>query len=358
MARRNNDIFAQPKQRRGIGCLVVILLLIVSLSGAGYLLNHAANQRVELLQEKVSVMSLDKAYEGFAILHLSDLHASAIGSDTALWQQLLFGKTFHAVVLSGDMVGRSGNAEPMLSLIHTLQLIKPDVPIYFISGDEDPTPVLSTPHGTADVLADWVRAAQQMGAIYLDAPAAQTVGKRTVWFVPEYLYDVDSAIMAATLTAQLQDMEAAGKQYENEGGAVYRALQYRLDAARRTLSAIEQMNPADLQVAVNHAPLESAYIRSSLEWSSQQKVFHFRSISLLLCGDTCAGQWRLPGVGAVYVPEMGWFPGDEGVRGMQRVNSINQYVSPGLGANGAHPLPGRLMNPPAASIVKFTGALQ
>lgn len=358
MARRNNDIFAPPKQRRGIGCLAVTILLIAALGGAGYLLNHAVNRRVELLEEKVSVMSLDKAYEGFAILHLSDLHASSIGSDAKLWQELLFGKNFHAVVFSGDMVGKSGNAEPMLSLIHTLQLLKPDVPIYFISGDEDPAPVLSTPHGTADVLADWVRAAQQMGAIYLDAPVAQTVGKRTVWFVPEYLYDVDSDIMADTLEAQIQDMESAGKQYENEGGAVYRALQYRLDATRRTLEAIEQMTREDLQVAVNHSPLETSYIRSSLEWANQQQAFHFRSINLLLCGDTCAGQWRLPGIGPVYVPDLGWFPGDEGVRGMQRVNSINQYVTPGLSANDNHPFPGRLMNAPGASILKFTGALQ
>lgn len=358
MARRSNDIFAPAKHRRGLGCLTVLVLLVLALGGAGYLLNHAVNQRVELVEEKVSVMSLDKAYEGFAILHLSDLHASALGSDAALWQQLLFGKNFHAVVLSGDMVGSSGNMEPMLSLIHTLQLLKPDVPIYFISGDEDPTPVLSTPHGTADVLADWVQAAQRMGAIYLDAPVAQPVGKRTVWFVPEYLYDVDAATMASTLTAQLQDMESQGRQYENEGGAVYRALQYRLDAARRTLDAISQMTEGDLQVAVNHSPLETSYIRSSLEWAQTQSTFHFRSISLLLCGDTCGGQWRLPGVGALYVPEKGWFPGDEGVVGMQRVNSINQYVTPGLGASENHPLPGRLMNAPGASIVKFTGTLQ
>lgn len=358
MARRSNDIFAAPRQRRGLGCLVVAVLLMAALGGAAYLLNHAVNQRVELVEEKVSVMSLDKAYEGFTILHLSDLHASSIGSDAALWQQLLFGKTFHAVVLSGDMVGVSGNAEPMLSLIHTLQLLKPDVPIYFISGDEDPTPVLSTPHGTDDVLADWVRQAQRMGAIYLDAPVAQAVGKRTVWFVPEYLYDVDANIMVSTLTAQLGDMESQGTSFENEGGAVYRALQYRLDAARRTLEAISQMTENDLQVAVNHSPLETAYIRSSLEWAQTQSIFHFRSISLLLCGDTCAGQWRLPGAGPLYVPERGWLPGDEGIVGMQRVNSINQYVTPGLGASALHPLPGRLMNAPGASLIKFTGTLQ
>ena len=154
MARRSNDIFAPPKKRGGLGMLIVILLLIGALVSAGLFLNKAANQRITLSSENVAVMGLPKVYEGFTILHLSDLHASRLGRDLELWRELLFGKTFHAIVLSGDMVGVSGNDEPLLSLIHILRQIKQDVPIYFISGDEDPIPVISSPHGTPDVLAN------------------------------------------------------------------------------------------------------------------------------------------------------------------------------------------------------------
>ena len=118
------------------------------------------------------------------------------------------------------------------------------------------------------------------------------------------------------------------------------------------------MTDADLQIAVNHSPLEASYIRTSLEWADQTQVFNFRQIDLLLCGDLCGGQWRLPGVGPVYIPDRGFFPGDEGVSGMQRINSINQYVSPGLGASRLNPLPGRLINPPGATLLKFTGDIQ
>lgn len=358
MARRSNDIFAPQRERRGLGTLIIIVVLLGALIAAGLFMNKAANQRVTLTTEKVPVMGLAKAYEGFTILHLSDLHAAEVGSDPALWRELLYGKTFHAVVLSGDMVGATGNDEPLLSLIHTLGQIKQDVPIYFISGDEDPIPVISAPQGTPDVLADWVRAAQQKGAIYLDAPVSQQVGKQVVWFVPEYLYDMDAEIMSTTLTAQIAEMEAAGQQYEAESGAVYRALKYRLDAMQRTQEALKLMTDADLQVAVNHSPLEASYIRSSLEWADESQVFNFRQIDLLLCGDLCGGQWRLPGVGPIYIPERGFFPGDEGVAGLQRINSINQHVSAGLGACRLNPLPGRLMNPPAATLLKFTGTIQ
>ena len=303
-------------------------------------------------------MGLDKAFEGFTVLHLSDLHASALGSDMELWQDLLFSKTFHAVVLTGDMVGSGGNDEPLLSLIHTLQQLNPNAPIYFVAGDDDPTPVISTPRGTPEVLADWVRAAQQEGAIYLDAPVSQQVGKRTVWFAPQYLYDVDAQGMLGSLQNQKADMEALGQQYEAEGGAVYRSLCYRMDAMERTVAAQKAMLDTDLQIAVSHAPLVKEYIRSSLEWGETSQTFSFRNVSLMMAGHLCAGQWRLPGAGAIYVPEKGWFPPDEGVVGMQRVNSLNQYISAGLGASEKLPMRGRLFNPPKATLLKFTARIQ
>ena len=242
-------------------------------------------------------MGMDKTFEGFTVLHISDLHAGPIGSDMELWQSLLKGKAFQAVVMTGDMVGSDGNYEPMLTLIHTLKQLKPEAPVYFVAGDDDPEPVISTPRGTPEVLADWVLAAQQEGAIYLDAPVRQEVGKRGIWFVPEYFYDVDAAGMVKSLTKQKEDMEALGQQYEAEGGASYRALCYRLDAMERAVAAQQEMLSTDLQIAVTHVPLIQDYIRTSLEWADEEKVFSFRTINLLLAGHYCGGQWRRAGHG-------------------------------------------------------------
>ena len=348
----------KPVRRRGPGCMTMVVILLLAALCAVLVMNYAVNRRVELHEEKVSVMGLDKAFEGFTVLHISDLQASPVGSDMQLWRDLLYGKNYHAVVLSGDMVGYKGDYEPLLSLIHTLGEIRKDVPVYFIAGDEDPLPVVSTPQGTPEALSDWVRAAQKMGAIYLDAPIAQQVGKKTVWFVPEYLYDVDAEGMVASLENQKLEMEAAGTQYEAQGGVAYRSLKYRQEAMQRTVEAQRVMLSEDLQIAVNHVPLQPGYIRTSLEWADQKRAFNFRNISLLLCGHYCAGPWRLPGLGPVYVPEKGWFPGDNGLVGMQRVNSINQYVSPGIGDCAEYPLPGRLFNQPGVTLVKFTGTIQ
>ena len=359
MARRKAEyIFVPDKPKRnGFGCLFTVLAMVLAIGLAGFFYNMATNNRIQLMEEKVSVMGLNRAYEGFTVLHISDLHASAMGGNADMWTSVLFGKKWDAVVMSGDMVGSGGDFEPLLALIHILQQLKPSAPIYLIAGDDDPAAVPSTPRGTPEALADWVRVAQTAGAIYLDAPVAQTVGKKTVWFVPESLYGMDAAGSAASLQTQKEAMEAQGQQYEVEGGAAYRALCYRLDAMQRTVEAQKQMLSSDLQIAVSHAPLEKEYIRTSIEWADDSQALNFKAIDLLMAGHYCAGQWRLPGAGPIYVPEVGWFPGDEGIVGMQRVNSINQYISPGVGASEYYPIKGRFLNNPAVTLLKFTATI-
>ena len=66
----------------------------------------------------------------------------------------------------------------------------------------------------------------------------------------------------------------------------------------------------------------------------------------------------MPGAGALYVPDMGWLPPDDGLVGMQRVNSINQHISGGLGPSEEHPLKGRLFNSPNVTLIKFTATIQ
>lgn len=357
--RKNTYLFAPQKQKRSHwGSVIVILLMVTAIGLTVWLTNYGANQRLQLETEKVHIMALDKTYEGFAVLHISDLHASPLGADLSLWRNLLFGKQFNAVVMSGDMIGSSGDSEPFLSLIRNLQELRPDVPIYFIAGDDDPAPVLSTARGTPQVLANWVREAQTLGAIYLDAPVSLSVGKRTVWFSPQYLYDVEVDGMIGALSKQREEMENSGQQYDAEGGAGYRALTYRIESYERTQIALKSMLSTDIQIAVNHAPLESEYIRESIQWSDEDKVFNFKNIALMLTGHYCAGQWRLPGSGAIYVPDRGWFPSDEGLVGMQRINSMNQYISPGIGASSYYPMSGRLFNAPRVTLISLTAKLE
>ena len=357
--KQNYYIFApEKKKRRGPGCLVLLLSLLFATVVLGLLTNAAMNRRTDLLTEKVRVMSLSKKLENFTILQLSDMHGSEMGLDADMWRTLLYGKNFSAVAMTGDMVGAQGDFSPLIARIKTLRQIKADVPVYLIAGDDDPAPVLSELHGNPEVLADWVRAAQNAGAIYLDRPVSQQVGKRTVWFAPEYLYSVDVPGMLDSLTRQKQDMESAGQQFEGEGGAAYRALCYRLDAITASAAAIKAMNKNDLQIALTHVPLEADYVREMVAWADESAVFTFRRLTLVLAGHYCGGQWRLAGLGPLYVPEKGWFAGDTGIVGLDRVNSITQYISGGIGASDFYPMPGRLFNAPSVSLLAFTAKIE
>ncbi|MCL1854901.1 MAG: hypothetical protein FWF86_04130 [Clostridia bacterium] len=330
--------------------LAVFVLVLLS--------NISMNRRLEVTAVKVPAMALDRSFENLTVLHISDLHADPMGHDMNIWRTALYGKGYSAAVLTGDMVGKTGDYQPLVSLINILRQINAAAPIYFIAGDDDPPPVISAYRGTPEVLADWVLAAQGAGALYLDAPMSQQSDKRTVWFVPEVLYSMDVAGMAESLARQKADMETLGKQYEADGGASYRALCNRLDAMERSADAIKAMTPQDLQIAVSHAPLDVEYVRMAVEWAEPKAVFGFRSVALVLAGHFVAGQWRLPGIGPVYVPETGWFPGDEGIVGMQRINSVNQYTSGGVGASSFYPMPGRLFNAPSAALLSFTARIE
>jgi len=219
---KNRYIFMEQKPKRHApGCVILLLAVLFAVVALSILSNSILNKRIHLNTDKVRIMNMNSKYENVTILHISDLHGSDIGFETDLWETMLYGKGFTAVVMTGDMVGQGGDYAPMVSLIRILRKIKADVPIYFVAGDEDPVAVNSTLHGSPEPLAEWVRAAQAEGAIYLDRTIGYSIGL------------TDSAGikgMISTLARQKADMEASGKQYEAEGGASYRALSYRLEA--------------------------------------------------------------------------------------------------------------------------------
>lgn len=356
MGRRNDKpIFAPSRRPRGWGCLFWLLMLIIIAVAAVLVINDINNRQVQLIKQPASVLNLSRDLEGFTILHLSDLHGAELGKDQSLIQKALSKQSYNAVLITGDMVGESGNVQPFLQL---LSLLKKEVPILFIPGDCDPAPLYTTAHDTLSVLAPYITAAQAAGAIYLDAPYSFTVGNTTVWISPESFYSVDAEATRASCQRQLDRLIASGADQTADGAAEIRALEYRLDVARRFQEARLRMKATDFHIALSHAPLTYDYVVSVRDWQAEQGV-SLKNVTLALSGHYCAGQWRLPGGGPIYVPELGWFPEDRLVTGYGRVSTIAQYISPGLGSSCHYPLqPGRLFNPPAVTLLTLTAKPQ
>lgn len=350
--RKNAYIFApntKKKSRRGF--FITLLVIIVLMAAVLFAFSLITSHQVKVATHKVTVLGMDKALEGFTILHISDLNGAMLGENQARLQTALKSKSYKAVCLTGDMVGTSGSIEALTALLDTLN---PEIPVFLISGDSDPAPIQYTAHGATGVYADYVQAAVDKGVIYLDAPYQLTVGKGSIWFVPEYQYSLDTASMVSAYQNQWNQVLQNGLQDTPDGAATIRACQYQLDTISRLQQATKDMKAGELQVALSHHPLDIEYVRTMFSWNDKDTVMSLRNTALVLSGHYAGGQWRLPLLGAIYIPELGWFPKEDSYVGMVRLNSLNQYISPGLGASDFYPFPGRFMNTPTVTLITLT----
>ena len=357
--RRNRAIFTQRRPRR-TGCLVLPLLMVLIIAIA-VALNLINNGRVKVDTQNVTVANLPKDLEKFRILHISDLHGNEYGAGQSTLATALSGARYDAVCITGDVCTPDGDYSAFLALI---DLFSPSVPVYFIAGDEDPEPILTRAHGSDTVKADYVLAAEEHGAIYLDAPQAITLGKSTVWFCPESIYGLDIASSRTAYLTRRAALTAGEDQYLPDEAAQIRAIDYRLSVLEAIEEAQGLMQESDVQIALTHHPLTSETILTLQQWAGSERRDFFRGVSLVLAGHYNGGQIRLPGLGAVKAPESaglprgGWLPDDRQMIGLSTVQGITQYISPGLGISRVYPIALRLFNTPAVTILTLTATLQ
>lgn len=355
MARRSKNRLFSPVRRRRGGCLLVFLLftaaLVMLLS-----LNALSNSYVRLEERSVTVINLPKALEGFKILHLSDLNAASLGKAHENLKNALGKESYQAVVLSGDMVGKSGNAQPLLDL---LPLFPTDVPVFLIAGDSDPKPLLDDPHGSGEVKADYIIQAEQRGVIFLESPYRMEYNKQVIWICPgeTFTLDLDNGVFA--LEELIKTLKSQDNPYEAQTGAQLRFAEHRLEKMTASREAFSQMKQTDTIVAVMHHPPDNGQL-SELSMRSQE--LGLPSPSLFLAGQFNAGQIRLPGLGPVYIPRQsdgrgGFFPGDAGFTGLSIVKGYPVYISPGLGVSAYYPFPMRIFNRPAATLLRLTAQM-
>ena len=337
----------------------VVLFLLLSLVLG---LNFVNNGHVSLLRQDVTVLQLDKAIEGFPILHLSDLHGARFGEGQRRIRDLLRLESYKAVCLTGDMVGKGGNVEPLLELI---KIFPTDVPVFLIAGDNDPPPLETRAHGSPEVKAEYILKAETLGAIYLDSPQMIELGKRRLWFVPASLYQTDLTAADLALKARKAEMEASAEAFTPDGAAALRAVDYQIGVLAKTAEARELMDDKDAYVLLSHFPLDAeAVISLHSGEAEQRRAVNFPGrVSLILAGHWNNGQWRLPLVGALRVPAgtqglKGWLPDDEDISGLAVVHGVPEYISPGLGSSGAYPFqPFRLFNRPQMTLLKLSSKI-
>ena len=352
-----DPLFADGRRRHP--ALTLFLLLILTVSVIVLVLNHINNSRVDLLRETVTVPNLPASLEGYRILHISDLHGLFFGKNQERLRDTLAAARYDAVCITGDVTGKDGSADAFLALIG---LFDPEAtPVYFILGDEDPSALAIQPDGSGPK-REFIREAEALGAVYLDAPVKLVSGKTSLWLSPEWAYTLDITGLDAQYEQRLNQARDLPDSPEKEGSVKYWA--YQLELLERLRSARREMLEGDVHVAVTHHPLQLSALQTLQEWTSTDNDSYVRTVSLVLAGHYVGGQWRLPGVGAVRAPLSaetgggGWFPEDIRVTGLSSFLGIPQYISPGLGTSREIGLPPfRLFNTPAVTVLTLTSRL-
>ncbi|MGN0776347.1 MAG: metallophosphoesterase [Candidatus Ventricola sp.] len=316
------------------------LLLVVLLA-----VNFLVNQFVHVSRVTVPVTGLTEEFDGYTLLHISDLKGASFGSGQRLLSFSLGSSKFDAVVMTGDMLSAHGNAQPLYALIEQLRTFNPDAPIYFIAGDDDP-PVTSTEYFTGgSPFAPWVLGAQQRGAQLLASPQSVTRGDQTLWLMAGNHLSLDVDTMQGQYEQQY--LRALDSGDENE-----------LELARHNLKGLEETRAArtaradgDVIITLTHTPPVLSELAAEA----------YRGVDLVLCGHALGGLIRLPFAGPVFIPSpslprYGLFPGRCTHYGLTREGKTQLYVSPGLGTeNDDYPFFFfRLFNPPTVTLISLT----
>ena len=351
---RNKYIFAPERGRRDTrrgfrnGVLIFIPLLLLLFFTANFLISN----RVILEKRPITVLNLPADLENYSILHISDLHGAELGERQKAIETALGTTRYSCVVMTGDMLGENHDVQPLLDLI---ALMPAETPKYYIPGDTDGNWIDSFAHGSLSVYTDWALTLQQAGVTLLDRPISETRGKGTIWFVPEDLYTLNLDGMEKVYRSSLEELSLRATSMTADEAAYRRVLEYELERIAVLREVRETVQAEDMQVVLTHTPLSEEYIHESFNLSGKEDFFSMRYAGLILAGHYNGGQWRLPTGGAVYVPEMGWFPADEEIMGLSFPAGIPQYISPGLGSDPHYTYqPGRLFNSPTLTLITLT----
>jgi len=350
---RGQGLFVPRRRRVRYGCLTVVILLLISL-GLMVGFNSLANRFVKLVVQPITLPDLPRALEGFDILHLSDLNAASLGNKHEHLRKTLENKSFQAVCLTGDMVGKSGDAAPLMDL---LDLLGQKAPVFLIAGSGDPPPLSASADG--EVLAPYILMAQARGAVYLDRPVLLEENGARIWFCPADTFELDLESARRAYQDRAQSLRA-GDLSSADTAAQLRLVEYQLVMLEESLAAKALMRAGDTVLALRHHPPETRLLNELREEAEERATL---LPQIYLCGQYNNGQARLPGLGPIYLPPQadgrgGWLPGDEGISGLHFTKGQAVYISPGLGVSGYYPIPVRLFNRPVATHIQLTSRLR
>ncbi len=275
---------------------VIIAISAVFISVLALWIAHG-NTDLELNKYIISSAEIPESFEGFRIVHVSDLHNAEIGENNERLLSVIEEAEPDIIAITGDIVDfrRTDEIDVAFSFAERAMKI---APCYYVTGN----------HEAAITEYDELKMGlEERGVVILDNKSLELERKGTTInligvddpdFRADYLFDDSEPVMEAQLQSVL----------EGDGG---------------------------YNVLLSHRP----------EMFALYKKY---AVNLVLSGHTHGGQFRLPFIGGLFSPGQGLFP--EYDAGLYTEGETNMIVSRGIG-NSTFPF--RINNPPEVILIEL-----
>ena len=303
--------------------LITFSVLIIFLTIVLY--NYIDNNRVKVVSENIVIDNLPEEFEGFTILQITDLHSKYFGDNQERLTKLINNQQYDFLVFTGDMGNIYDDNNAFIDLIEGINNKKFT---FYIAGNSGPFVFENEglrffynssrnlkKNNMADILESY-------GIHLMDQVYGLKRGDNTLWI--------------SELITNREFNEKTNFQFNN----------------------------GDIKIAITHYPMnESYYENQTAQWRMDDDIFSTNNdnnipiYDLVLAGHYHGGQWRVPILGALYIPDINgsnFLPSRERVSGLTKWGDYKQYVSRGLGASGDYKFTRfRFFNTPEINLIKL-----
>lgn len=282
-----------PKNKKILlfSTVAVILLILVTWIIWG-------NSALELNTYTVSSDQLPKAFDGYRIAHVSDLHNAEMGKDNEKLLKLLKDAEPDMIAITGDLID-SRNTDTEIALHFVREAVR-IAPCYYVTGNHEARVAQYSELKSGMEAAGVTILEDAKVTITAERESIVLVGVNDPSYVTDYLLGDSNTVMGTKLA---------------------------------------ELHAADhFTILLSHRPeLFPIYVENNMD--------------LVLSGHAHGGQFRLPFIGGLVAPHQGFFP--EYDAGLYTEAGTSMIVSRGIG-NSLFPF--RVNNRPELIVIKLQTA--
>jgi uncharacterized protein len=272
------------------------------------------NNRIKIVKQEVIIDSLPEEIDRFTILQITDLHEKEFGKNQDMLIEKINSLSYDVIVFTGDMLksSKSANYSPFYKLLEGLRdkdnaLFVPgntDRYSYYLNSDMPYTK------------SDFIIGMERRGVKFLESIYTVEKGINKVYFTNfEFLIQNSKSLKT---DISFSDNFINQKQLQNE------------------ITPSKQEANTDILIGLTHYPAVDVRV----DYLIEDAAYHIKDYDLILAGHYHGGQFRIPFLGAIFIPEGmyprgGLLPPQDRVKGLWEYRGIKQYVSAGLGSSDA-----------------------